>query len=65
MALATNLRTADARPSGGRGLSAPVSPSHDSDLAWRLTHAVGEMLALLWGLGALSAVALFVAGIFS
>jgi hypothetical protein len=39
-------------------------PSYVSDLAWRMTHAVGEMLAFLWGIGALGAVALFVAGIF-
>lgn len=44
---------------------APRTPTSSvSDSLWRVTHAVGELLAFLWGMGALSAVGMFVAGIF-
>jgi hypothetical protein len=68
MALATNLvgpvNPHSSDPGKPRIGEQSGSFSYVSDFAWRLTHAIGEMLALLWGVGALGAVGLLVAGIF-
>jgi hypothetical protein len=65
MRSAINLGVVNPRPTdaGKLRLARQNAPSYISDFAWRLTHAVGEVLALLWGIGALGAVCLFVAGI--